>query len=769
MDMRNIAIDFYRIALKFIAGASFICLFILFLTVVYSPRPPLLENAQFGKAIVDSQGNLMRLTLAGDDKFRLYAPITEISAFAVSATLLYEDRYFYYHPGINIFAMLRALGCILTSGRKMGASTLSMQVARLGMKLDSSTISGKLRQMLRALVLERHYSKSALLEAYLNLAPYGGNIEGIEAASRIYFGQAASRLTEAEALALAIVPQNPVARNPVKGKRFAEGRARLWNALRPDSQMPPLQVASAAQLPFFAPHLATELGNGPQGGLIRTTIKSASQNLLEDRIRNFVERGRQIGVNNAAAMLVDCGSMEVAALVGSASFYNNFIQGQIDGTAIPRSPGSTLKPFIYGLALDQSLIHSMSLLADAPKSFGGYDPQNFDRGFTGPVHAAAALRNSRNLPAINLAERLAGSGLYGFLTDAGIRLPKNADYYGLALTLGGAEISMRDLATLYAMLGNKGIWQPLRFTVSQPDQQARRLMSPEAAWLVLKMLQREDCHVLSHGRKIPLIYKTGTSNGFRDAWTCGIVGKYALLVWVGNFDNSANPFFVGAKTALPLFEEIAQALAINEKLDDLLTDGERGLNVENVEYCATTGDFELEHCPSKGVAWIIPGVSPVRSQEIMRPVRIDRATGLRLCENFGGENVEEVWMEFWPTEMLRIFRQAGLSKPEPPDWHPACLGFENRQAGKPPVIILPKKNIAYQRPLRDTRISLPLRASADPDIKKIYWFADNKYLGESAPGETLFWETAATGSQIIRAVDDAGRGVYQKCEIEVAH
>lgn len=761
--------SFFSAAARFICGGILIGFFGLSLAIFYSPRPTLLENVQFGKAIVDSEGQLMRLTLAADEKYRLYAPLGEISQFAVQGTLLYEDRHFYSHPGINVIAMLRAFASNLTSARKMGASTITMQVARMGMKLDSSTISGKLRQIFRALVLERHYTKSDLLEAYFNLAPYGGNIEGIEAAARIYFGQSAARLTEAEALALAVIPQNPAGRNPVAGKRFAEGRERLWRTLHPGGQLPPLHAASPAELPFVAPHLTMELAGRQESGEIRTVIRKASQNLLENRIRGFVERGRQVGVNNAAAMLVDCASMEVVALAGSASFHNSSIQGQIDGTRAPRSPGSTLKPFIYGLALDQGLIHAMSLLADAPKSFGGYDPQNFDLGFTGPVHAAQALRNSRNLPAINLSEQLAGPGLYGFLRNAGISLPRDADYYGLALALGGAEISMRELASLYAMLANRGIWQPLRFTVDGKAEFSRRLLSPEAAWLVLRMLVREDSQVISRGRKIPLIYKTGTSNGLRDAWTCGIVGQYALLVWVGNFNNAANPLFVGAKTALPLFEEIAQALALSEKLIDPLSDPPPELNVAQTEYCASTGDFELAHCPVKGQTWIIPGVSPVRSKGILRPVRIDKATGLRLCENLPGRDSEEVWMEFWPTEMLRIFRQTGLSKPAPPDWHPACAGFEERQAGKPPTIILPKKNIAYQRPLRSQSFSVPLMASADADIKKIFWYANNEFLGESAPGETIFWETTGTGSKMIHAVDEAGRGVFQKCEIEVAH
>lgn len=742
-------------------------LLVLFIALYFSPKPPLLRDVPFGQAILDRDGELLRLTLAADDKYRLFVPLSDINPIAVSAALHYEDRHFYNHPGINIFAMFRAICSNLFSGRKMGASTLSMQVARLTLKLDSSSLAGKFRQIARALLLERHYSKAEILEAYFNLAPYGGNIEGIEAASRIYFGQPAARLVEAECVALAIVPQNPVSRNPVTGKKFTQARERLWRELKPGEVMPPLRVASTAELPFAAPHLTTELmkGNGP--GNIRSAIDSRLQKLLEKILGGFIQRGKSQNINNAAALLVDCESLDIVALAGSSSFFNASIQGQIDGSRARRSPGSTLKPFIYALALDEGLIHPMTILSDTPKSFGGYDPQNFDHGFLGPVPAATALRNSRNLPAINLSGRLAGAGLYGFLRRAGVNLPFDAAHYGLALTLGGAEMNMRELAALYAMLANKGIWRPLRTMREEKENAPQRLLSREASWLVLRMLYRENARIMSQGKIIPLYYKTGTSNGLRDAWTCGIFGHYALVVWVGNFDNSSNPLLVGALTALPLFGEIAVAVAMGENLTDSVALPDPALNVAEVEYCAITGDFDLEHCADKGRTWIIPGVSPMRSQNILRPVLIDRATGLRACSG-GNETTEEIWMEFWPTEMLEVFEKAGVKKPAPPEWLAECADFAKRPPGVAPTIILPKKNVIYQRRAGESGVFIPLRASADADIKKLYWHAGDQFLGTTTPGETFFWHATNIGKTVIRVVDDAGRGTSQKFLLETA-
>lgn len=732
--------------------------FLLLATGIHAltPAAPLLADVKFGTVVTDSSGRLLRLGLAADEKYRFYTSLDQIAPAAVAAALEYEDKWFYQHPGVNPLSFPRAIAS-LVSGRRIGASTLTMQVARLKYRIRTNSLAGKLRQMALALAIEMRHSKQEILEAYFNLAPYGGNVEGIEAASLVYFHKSASRLTREESLSLAIVPQNPVSRNPVSGPDFQAARGRL-------GAKSPLAVNSPGRLPFIAPHLSLELEAMHPGKPLQTTLELKIQKMLEDLLAGYVERKGRYGIANASAMLVRWTDMSVCALAGSAEFESLAISGQVDGTRARRSPGSTLKPFIYALALQQGKIHPMSILPDTPRSFGGYDPENFDHGFRGPIASHEALKASRNLPAIYLSERLANPDLYEFLRAADVRFTDSASHYGLALALGGAEVTMRELASLYAMLANQGLWQPLRFLKSDELASARRLLSPEAAWLTLDMLRREDASITSKGRRIPLLYKTGTSNGFRDAWTVGIVGEYVLAVWVGNFDGSANPAFIGASAALPLFDEFAQKLGALCPLKDLLTQKPDHLELVSAPICQSTGDVYMGQCGQTAQTWLIPGVSP-RESGFLRSILVDEESGLRACSASKGA-VRQVWWEFWPADLARIFARAGISKPLPPEWMPEC-GGASAGGRKAPEMVLPKKGVAYLRRLGQSGFSIPLEAVSDHDAGRIHWYADSSYIGTSDPGHTIYWRNPA-GTAIITAVDDQGASVSRKCRIETA-
>ena len=734
--------------------------------LVFCPRPPLLEGIAFSRVIVDRNGQLLRVGLAADEKYRERAALREFSPALVQATLLYEDRFFYFHPGFNPFALLRAaVQTYLGGKRRMGASTITMQVARLRFGIATGSIGGKLEQILRAVQLERHYNKDELLEAYFNLAPYGGNIEGAASAARIYFGKSAAHLTAGEALALAVVPQNPVRRTPLKAGRggdFDQARQRLlglYQAAYPDHSTQaalPLRIFGPGSLPFAATHVSTELLADKDAGSepVRASLDMNIQSRLEGLLRRFAARSRAWGIVNAAALLIHCPSMEIRALVGSADFYNSSLQGQVDGTRARRSPGSTLKPFIYALALDQGLIHPMSLLMDSPRSFGGYDPENFDKRFRGPLSAQAALVASRNIPALGLAVRLANPDLYAFLRRAGVEFQYDAEHYGLSLVLGGAELTMRELGALYAMLANKGLWRPVRLRPDSPSPPPVPLLSPEAAFIIRTMLRDPVHSVRSRAGHLPLYLKTGTSNGFRDAWTTGLAGPYALVVWVGNFDNSANPLLVGAEVALPLFVDIAQSLAEHEKLEDMTRELRQGLNVLRIPACVASGDIDISLCPQTAETWFIPGVSPIEPSGVFRKILVDMHSGLRACVPEEGRTVERIW-EFWPSNMQRIFRRAGIHKPPPPSWEPGCAPMQGSSQG--PRIIIPKEQVIYR-----VRLSAPeqntiaLTASADAESGTLFWFADKEFLGQSAPEEPLLWQARA-GVNLLRVVDDKGR------------
>src|SRR6516225_4011647 len=392
------------------------------------PKPPLLDGISFSQCVRDRNGKLLRVTLSADQKFRIWTPLAEISPDLIDATLRYEDKYYAHHPGVNPLALARCALDLLRFHRvTAGGSTITMQLARLRFHVHTRTISGKLEQITRALELERHYSKNEILEAYLNLAPYGRNIEGIGAASHIYFDKPASKLTRPEAVALSVIPQSPSRRalftdrdNHSIDIAQSNWYDRAGIDSDAESSIREFRPRMQTERKFLAPHFVQQVLESSHGrDQIITTLDLEKQRAIERRVTDYIASNHNRSIENAAVLLVDTRAMNVLAQVGSADFYNATINGQVDGTRSPRSPGSTLKPFVYALAREQGLIHPLSILPDAPHSFGEYNPENFDRDFLGPIRASDALARSRNIPAVLLASELSHPTLYEFLKSAG--------------------------------------------------------------------------------------------------------------------------------------------------------------------------------------------------------------------------------------------------------------------------------------------------------------------------------------------------------------
>ena len=553
----------------------------------------------------------------------------------------------------------------------------------------------------------------------------------------------------------------------------------------------PLPKNGAKQLPFLAPHLVNNILYTKFPAQFYTQIQSQQntitslldldlQNIVEKVTRDYLQHAQNIGVFNAAVMLVDTRDVSVKALLGSADFWKQNISGQINGTTMKRSPGSTLKPFIYALALDQGLIHPATILKDVPTSFGAYDPENFDKDFFGPVSAKTALNLSRNIPALDLANKLHDPTLYQFLKRAEINDLKNDSNYGLSLVLGGAEISMQELVALYATLENGGVWRPLRLQQNDLLFPGKKLLSPEASFLVLDMLKDTPrppnfTSTSLDKRKIFVAWKTGTSSAYRDAWTIGYIGHYVLAVWLGDFKGTSNIALVGKEIATPLFFALAEALTSAIPNTELSKVSEKAilnptnLHLVKIPICKASGMLPTRYCSDTILSWFIPGKSPITQDNIYREVAIDKKTGLRACQQFGA-NTEFAVYEFWSSDFVKLWQTAGIKRQLPPPFMPGCNAADENYKNMAPQITSPHETLSYVIHLQknsDTgsnKINIQFAATVDADVKTIYWFVDKLYVGSAHGNEPLWW-TAQPGKFVVRAIDDHGRADAVNIEV----
>lgn len=740
------------------------------------PKPELYPPTfRFSRTLEDRNGRLLHLALTPDGKYRQFTPLREISPALIAATLTLEDRHFYDHPGVNPLSMLRAAWGVISGSARGGGSTITMQLARLRYDLHTRTPWGKVWQMFRALQMERHHTKDEILEAYLNQAPYGGNVEGVGAASLLWCGKPARDLTMREAVALSVLPQSPTTRRPrASGENASLSAAqhRLWDRLREERGLPadPLDAAFTLRqlqpVPREAPHLARRLfaekvaeDRVSSGVPVRCTLNAERQRGVEQAVNDYVARKREVGITNACALLVHAPSREVLAYVGSSRFLDSTIQGQVDGVLARRSPGSALKPFIYALAMQEGLIHPHTLLRDGRMTFGSYNPENFDRNFAGPISAQDALYHSRNIPAVSLAQRLASPGLYGFLKDAGVALPRPAEFYGLALPLGGGEVSMEELAELYALLANDGCVKRLQYFKEAATAVSKPLLTTDARYLTREMLRTREGEPALDDPAVT--WKTGTSHGFRDAWAAGIRGDYVLVVWIGNFNGKANPAFIARECAAPLLFETFRHLRLPMKRET------SPAGIEQVELCAVSGQLPTPHCQHRVPGGFIPGVSPITLCDIHREVLVDAATGLRVVRDDGKRDLKREIYEFWPPDLLEMFKLAGVPRKTPPPLEPSAEALVSADAAAVPKIVSPRAALVYTLQASDAkRREIPLRADTAPGVNRVFWFAGSRFLGASDPSTPVMW-AAAAGKWRVHVLDDHGRSAAVEVRVEM--
>jgi len=548
------------------------------------PPPPLQSADEVSVTVVDRKDRLLRAFTTADGRWRLPATHDSVDQRYLSILLAFEDGRFYEHGGVDVLALGRAALQMIMNGRIVsGASTLTMQTARLLDQRHQRTLHGKLFQILRAVQLERRLTKREILDLYLRLAPFGGNIEGVRAASLAYFGKEPARLSVAEAALLVALPQSPEARRPdrsAKNARAARNRvldraleAGVITAPERDRALAETVPSARREFPMLAPHLAeAEVAAFPKRTLHRLTIDRDRQSALQALVS---ERAALLGQRLSAALLaVDHTTGEIIAHVGSPGYLDANRFGSIDMTGALRSPGSTLKPIVYGLSFERGIAHPETLIEDRPSRFGSYRPENFDESYQGTVTIRDALGSSLNVPAVKVLDRLGPDLLIGRLRRAGVEpvLPDEAKP-SLAIALGGLGITLHDLAGLYASLAEGGRHVELshrlgesaqkRLTGRIADDQKKSLLSPVASWYITDILK--DAPAPDNVRGGRIAYKTGTSYGYRDAFAVGYDGRYTIAVWAGRPDGASTPGLVGRTAAAPILFDAFSRIAVKRE------------------------------------------------------------------------------------------------------------------------------------------------------------------------------------------------------------
>ncbi|MCT8961912.1 peptidoglycan glycosyltransferase PbpC [Pseudomonas veronii] len=700
----------------------------------------------------------------------------EVSPYYLDALLTYEDRWFYQHPGVNPLALARATWQNLTGARVVsGGSTLSMQVARL-LDPHSRTFHGKLRQLWRTAQLEWHLSKAEILNLYLNRAPFGGTLQGVAAASWAYLGKSPAQLTHAEAALLAVLPQAPSRLRPDRHpQRAQEARDKVLRRLGEFQVWPSSAVAEALEEPLLlaprlepslAPLLARRLNRPDSPPLIRTTLDATLQRRLEDLLLGW--RARLPEYTSAAILVVEEDSMAVRAYLGSVDINDAKRFGHVDMISALRSPGSTLKPFLYGMALDDGLIHSESLLQDVPRRYGDYRPGNFSMGFTGAVPASTALSSSLNLPAVQLLEAYGPKRFAAQMRIGGVplALPALAEP-NLALILGGAGSRLEDLVSGYSAFARDGRSATIRL---QPDDtlKERPLLSPGSAWIVRRILSgqaRPDRDPRAELVQRPVLaWKTGTSYGFRDAWAIGVGPRYLIGVWIGRPDGTPVPGQFGLASAAPLMLQV----------HDVLTnrDSQRGISAPVKPVPANVGVAAIcwplgqpmsrsdPNCRRQRFAWTLDNTTPPTLLALDQPLGVGlmesvwvNPKGLRVDAHCPGAQLKNIAL--WPAPLEpwlpRAERRDARLPAADPDCPPPALA-----ASSPLSIVGVREGDQLRLPAASQQ-ALRLKISALGGSGRRWWFLNGAPLGDSANQDSINASFEQLGRYQLSVLDEAGQ------------
>ncbi|MEO5997030.1 MAG: penicillin-binding protein 1C [Chitinophagaceae bacterium] len=725
---------------------------------------PVPGKIEYSTIITDNKQEVIHAYLTSDQKWRMKTELGEISPLLRKNIIEKEDKYFYYHPGVNLLAVTRAFAKnIFHLKRTSGASTITMQVARM-IEPKKRTWLNKIREMFRAFQLEWKYSKDEILQLYLNLVPYGGNIEGVKSASLLYFKKAPDHLSLAEITALSIIPNRPsslvIGKNNARIleernqwlRRFANEKVFTLKEIE-DALHEPL-TASRGAVPQLMPQLSYKLKK--QGGdIISTNIELNTQLKIEKLVQDYVRFLYFKNIRNAAVVVIDNSSHKVIAYVGSANFADTLDAGQVNGAAAIRQPGSTLKPLLYGLAIDEGLMTPKTVITDVSTNYNGYAPENYDKKFNGYVTLEYALEHSLNIPAVKTLRLMGKNALVQKLGECDFgQIKKDQAKLGLSMILGGCGASLEELTGLYSSFANEGVYCKPSLTSSNSTPRKKRILSRPATFMINEILSKVNrpdfpLNWQSTERMPKIAWKTGTSYGRRDAWSIGYNKKYTVGTWVGNFSGIGIPELSGANIATPLLFKIFNSIDYDSNEEWF----QQPKDCEMRMVCTETGLVPNDQCAEVRMDYFIPLISSTSKCNNLQEIMISADSKISYCKSCMPENgYQKKSFKIITPEMQAYFTENKMEYDKIPPHNPLCEKIFREGS---PQITFPSDKAEYLISKKNPE-PLQLTCRVGSDANKVFWYINNKFYKSSMAGTKQFF-IPEEGPTKISCTDDKGR------------
>ena len=726
---------------------------------------PLPDKIEYSTIITDDKGEVIHAFLTSDDQWRMKTELNEISPLLKKTIIHKEDKYFYSHPGINPIALTRAFFMnAIKRKRTSGASTITMQVAR-ALEPKRSTYFNKVIEVFRAFQLELRYSKDEILQMYLNLLPYGGNIQGVKSASILYFGKNPDHLSLAEITALSIIPNRPS--SLVIGKRndqivaernrwlMAFAREKVFTEKEIEDALHEPLVATRGSVPQYIRHLADKLKN--RGEIVHTHINMNKQSEIERLVKDYVRSTSYRKIHNAAVVVIDNKTHKIISYIGSADFYDSTDAGQVNGAAAIRQPGSALKPLLYGLCFDQGLLTPKRIITDVAINYDGYTPENYDRKFNGYVSAEYALEHSLNIPAVKSLRLLGKDRFVNELVNCNFKqVAKDRRKLGLSVILGGCGTTLEEMTGLYSTFANEGRYTEPSYTNEdyQAKAKGKQVLTPASAFMIndiLSKISRPDFPLSWQSTEhLPKIaWKTGTSYGRRDAWSIGYNKHYTVGVWVGNFSGVGVPDLSGANIATPLLFKIFNTIDYDADQEWFSQPADCELRM----VCSETGMVPGDQCKNLVSDYSIPLISSTTVCNNIQEVMVSPDEKICYCKNCApATGYKKKYYKIIQPEMQAFFDDNNIAYEKMPKHNPDCEKVF-RENG--PLITFPVNGTEYLISKKEPE-PLQLTCNTGNDVQQVYWYINNKFY-KSASVKTKQFFVPDAGPVKVSCTDDKGR------------